>query len=134
MGSVCPSVGDRGFLLGEGEFQPVQQLTQVVFDFLGFFTWSGKTKQDIICISTVSESSIRRIGGIQRRKLLRFASECLCRLWLTIPPHPTGLLHEFEVGWIVSSAFSLVIGGKQLGLNRFIKPIQVNVGQNRPHN
>jgi len=74
MGSVCPSVGDRRFLLGEGEFQLTQHLTQVVFDFLGFFTWSGKAEQDIICISTVSEASICRISGIERRQLLSFAS------------------------------------------------------------
>src|SRR5215470_223320 len=129
VGRVCPSMGNRGFLFGEGEFQPVQYLTQLVLDFLGFFTWSGKTEQDIIGIPTVSEASVRGIGGIQRGKLVRFASECLGRLWLTIRPQPTGLLHEFEVGWIVASPLTLVIDRKKVHLNRFIKPIQVDVGQ-----
>jgi len=133
-GRLTPRVGNRRFCLGEGQFQRMQYRPQLAFDFLGFIAWSGEPQEDIIGIATVSEASISRISGVQRRQLLCLASECLGRLCLSLSPQPASLLHEFEVGWIISSAFAVVIGGKKVRLNRFIEPIQVDVGQNRPHN
>src|SRR5215510_4259666 len=112
----------------------LQKHLQPSFDFLGFTAWPDEADQPVIGIAQVAHAPVSGVGWVKRRKLLHLAT-MLSRLFpLSCPPEATRSRLQGGIGWVGSSSVATSVGGKELGFDKPVEFVQVEIGKHGAHN
>ena len=101
-GGLLASRCDQGLFPREFQLESLlEESSQLAFDLLGFRSCSRKTKQHVIGITDVTQSSGVGIVGISGRKLLGQSQKLLSRLMLSLFACCAHLVTDASVGRVV---------------------------------
>jgi hypothetical protein len=86
---LCTRMSNQGLFLGHFELERLlQEVPQLLFNFLSFRSRTSKAKKRIVGLPNIGEASIGLIVGINGGKFLALLVQRFCFLSLPSSPHP----------------------------------------------
>src|SRR6266702_7130496 len=124
-------MSNHGLFLGEVELEFLMQIGfDLAFDCFCLFFRPNESDEPIIRISHILESSVVRVGWVNRRELLCCFSHFIRLLVLPFLPELRNFVQEFSVRWIVSSSFSFLVCWLKMAFHVLIEFIEVDIRKN----